>query len=70
MAKKKTASKPLTTWRYKNKSSYGGGKIHNNWLECTDEGKAKLEQMFKGKFVFQAIEPPEPTPSMKARKGS
>jgi len=46
----------------------GGGKIHNNWLECTDEGKAKLEQMFKGKFVFQAIEPPEPTPSMKAKK--
>ena len=51
-------------YRYKNRMKSLKAKIHNDWLDCTEEVMQKLEKNYPKHFIFEEIKAPEPTPSM------
>lgn len=65
MAKKANSKKDVkAAWRYKHRKKTHKNHIHNEWLDCDNATKEKLEASYPKVFIFEAYKAPKPTPSM------
>jgi len=65
MAKsKKKTIETINTWRYRLKNAHNKKTGVSPWSECDDDGKAKIESMYRYHYEFEQIEGLEPTKNM------